>query len=116
MATLQQLVNRIQACANGRISSRHFEDWFVSFLWDAEESGDSKLIALSNRIEGLLAEASHAHWSESGIRFELANAIHPFESAQRKPPQPERPEIYLPNTSLRTRSAADSIKVLAQVS
>jgi hypothetical protein len=30
---------------------------------------------LSRQLVGLLAEASHAHWSEEGIRQELENAI-----------------------------------------
>jgi hypothetical protein len=34
--------------------------------------------ALSRKLVGLLAEASHAHWTEDGIRQELASAVFPF--------------------------------------
>jgi hypothetical protein len=30
---------------------------------------------LSRQLVGLLSEASHAHWSEEGIRQELGNAV-----------------------------------------
>ena len=33
---------------------------------------------LSRQLVGLLAEASHAHWSETGLREELENAARPF--------------------------------------
>jgi hypothetical protein len=40
---------------------------------------DDAALSLANRIEGLLAEAVHASWSESGLREELTMAIDPLD-------------------------------------
>ncbi|MGB7760375.1 MAG: hypothetical protein WBL61_11130 [Bryobacteraceae bacterium] len=38
--------------------------------------------ALSGKLVGLLAEASHAHWTEDEIRQELASAVYPFLASE----------------------------------
>ena len=60
-----------------------FESWFLDCLWDVERSSDSKAQDGFHKVEGLLAEASHAHWSLDAIRKELVNALRPFRSSAR---------------------------------
>jgi len=44
---------------------------------DAPQESD-----LSRQMVGLLAEASHAHWTEDEIRQELARAVYPFLASE----------------------------------
>ncbi|MGA2275096.1 MAG: hypothetical protein ABSH00_16190 [Bryobacteraceae bacterium] len=48
-------------------------------LLDLDVSRES---ALSRKLVGLLAEASHAHWTEDEIRQELAGAVFPFLTSE----------------------------------
>lgn len=78
MNTLTELRDRIGLFQAGHISREGFEGWFLDSLWDVERSSDRITRAGFHQIEGLLAEASHAHWSEAIIRKELANAAASF--------------------------------------
>ena len=78
MNTLTELQDRIGLFEAGHISREGFENWFLDSLWDVEVSSDRTTQAGFHKIEGLLAEASHAHWSEATIRNELANAALAF--------------------------------------
>ena len=51
-------------------------DRLESKLLDLDVSEETNL---SRRLVGLLAEASHAHWSEEDIRQELENALHELD-------------------------------------
>ncbi len=61
--------------AVGQIDSDSFQDWFLQVSLGGFADDDAKHLA--NRIEGLLAEASHTSWSEADLREELANVIRP---------------------------------------
>jgi hypothetical protein len=50
-------------------------DLLESRLLDLDISEETDL---SRQLVGLLAEASHAHWSKDDIRQELENAVRPF--------------------------------------
>ena len=78
MNALTELQDRIGLFVASHISREEFESWFLDSLWDVERLSDRIVQAGFHKIEGLLAEASHAHWSEDTIRKELANGVRPF--------------------------------------
>jgi hypothetical protein len=82
MSSVSELRNMVGQYVLGEIDSTSFQEWFVT----ASLGGFSEVegTALANRIEGLLAEGSHASWPEPDIREELANAIHPFVQSPQK--------------------------------
>jgi hypothetical protein len=75
MDEIAELRNHINAFAVGG-SRESFEDWFFAFWLDREAS--HAVADVFQRIEGILAEASHAHWMDSALRKELASDIVPF--------------------------------------
>jgi hypothetical protein len=79
MSLEQELRDRVESFLKGNDSFRAFEDWFVDFSWDIEESHERGAIALAHQVQGLMAEASHAKWSDVGLREELANVLRPRE-------------------------------------
>jgi hypothetical protein len=56
----------------GKISLDDFHAWFVPISWNIEESHEPQAIQLAHEIDGILAEASSADWSESDIYEELS--------------------------------------------
>lgn len=80
----KQIRQNVRAVGEGRLSLDDFQRWFVPISWDIEASQDHSVIALVHGIDGILAESSAAHWSESDLREELAKAIRPFVSRQNK--------------------------------
>ena len=80
-----QLIEKIRNLALNHLSTAEFEDWFFPTLWDAEESGGVVPLAGFHKIEGILAEASHAHWSAESLRRALAAAIRAFDFACKPP-------------------------------
>jgi hypothetical protein len=58
--------------AEGKISLDDFRAWFVPISWNIEESHEPQAIQLTHQIDGILAEASSADWSESDIYEELS--------------------------------------------
>jgi hypothetical protein len=78
MATASEIRDVTSQYASGQIDARRFQDWFLRVSLGNWENSEAR--ELSNSIEGLLAEASHAGWSEVDIREELANAMRHFES------------------------------------
>lgn len=57
----------------GKLALFSYQDWLVRFSMTG--FSDSSAERISNRIEGILAEASHSDWQEEDIREEVANAI-----------------------------------------
>ena len=70
-----QIRNEVSRYLSHTIVLDKFYDWFVPRSWDIERSGNVLAIALAHRIDGLLAEASSAQWSEEELRQELARAV-----------------------------------------
>ncbi len=77
MTTASQIQDMVSRYASDRIDSAAFHEWFLHTSVDRRFE-DAVAEHMSNRIEGLLAEASHAGWSEQDLREELANAIRPL--------------------------------------
>ena len=72
-----QIANRISRIGmNDSLDS--FREWFVPISIRVEQSGNRRAIELAYEIDGILAEASSAGWSEAELREELENAIRPF--------------------------------------
>lgn len=73
---VQELENQIRRalsdCASGKLSLDEFRKWFVPVSWNIEESNDAATIDLAHRIDGILAEASSANWSDYDLREELS--------------------------------------------
>jgi len=79
MNAMRDLYDRIALFGAGRLSKKQLEDWFFESLWDAEDSSDDPAQALVfRRLEGILAEASHSHWSDDCLAAELVNTVRPF--------------------------------------
>lgn len=70
------LENRIRELlldyANRRKSFEDFLQSFVPISCNIEQSGDADAIELAHYVDGVLAEASSAGWSEVDIHAELA--------------------------------------------
>jgi hypothetical protein len=74
-----QIRIRIDCCVSSQDSLDLFREWFVPVSWDIEQTGDLEAKALAYRIDGLLGEASSAHWTDDQLRAELANATRVVE-------------------------------------
>ena len=72
-----QIVDRLSRLG-ARASLRAFREWFVPVSIDIEESGNALAVELVHHIDGILAEASSAGWSEADLCAELANAVRPL--------------------------------------
>ena len=115
MNALLELQNRIGSFVAGRIPLEDFESLFLDSLWEVERSSDRIAQAGFHKIEGLLAEASHAHWSEDDIRKELANTLRTFVN-EFSVPQFVRPVLDVLKPWKRTDSANRSFGVSALIS
>jgi hypothetical protein len=73
-----QITNQAVRCIEGDSSLEQFREWFVPASLDIEISGNPSAVALAHRIDGILAEASSAHWSDSEIVDALARIVGPF--------------------------------------
>jgi hypothetical protein len=73
---VQELENQIRQalsdCEIGKLSLDEFRKWFVPVSWNIEQSNDAATIDLAHRIDGILAEASSANWSDDDLREELS--------------------------------------------
>ena len=69
-----KILGRLLKYVAGLDSLESFEQWFVPISVDIERSGDARAIALVHRIDGILAEASSADWSQQALREELQGA------------------------------------------
>jgi hypothetical protein len=70
--------DHIVRCVAEQDSLDLFRQWFVPVSWDIEKTADVDAIALAYRVDGLLAEASSAAWTDEQLRHELANSIRPL--------------------------------------
>jgi len=72
MAKLEsQIRQELSRYVSREESLAQFLQWFVPVSIDIDESGDDDAIQLAHRIDGVLAEASSAQWSEKDIHEEL---------------------------------------------
>jgi hypothetical protein len=112
MLTASEIRNATAAYVAGTSDCDSFQDWFARA--SLGNFADLEARTLSNRIEGVLAEASHVGWPEGELREELANAIRPFVRSRE---QPENPIVLRPESEV-PFSLAPSVKypfsVLAQ--
>jgi hypothetical protein len=73
MAMLElEIIQQLDRYAHRQMSFDQFVEWFVPISLSVANSGDNDAIQLANRIDGILGEASSAHWSEEDIHEELA--------------------------------------------
>jgi len=110
MNTVAQLSERIDAFVAKRLSVPELEDWFFHALWDVEESSNELAKRRFRHIEGLLAEASHAHWTCESLRQELARA-NPHAQSARRPPTIARPIHNIVDGRARTGSANRALSI-----
>ena len=54
-----------------RISIRCFQERFAALSWNIEGTGEAGAIELAHEVEGLLAEATSAEWTEDELREEM---------------------------------------------
>lgn len=78
-----QIGRRLSDFVDGRTCLQDFRKWFVPLSITIEESGDDAATALAHEIDGLLAEASSAGWTEEDLKEELASLGQPFASRER---------------------------------
>jgi hypothetical protein len=67
-----QIRNALWECAQQRMSLDDFRVWFVPLSCNIEGSGEPEAVELAHQIDGILAEASSAGWSDAEISEELA--------------------------------------------
>ena len=72
MTTARKIREELARYLSGELDYNSFQDWFL--VVSLGEFGDSESFDLSNKIEGLMAEASHMGWVESGLKSELSKA------------------------------------------
>jgi hypothetical protein len=73
MAKLEnQIREMLWQFAKGDKSFDDFLECFVPISCNIEQGGDDQAIQLAHHIDGILSEASSAHWDENDIREELA--------------------------------------------
>ena len=108
ISLVSEICARISDCVAGRLSVLEFRDWFAPVAWNIERSKLQTTIEFVYRIDGLLAEASSANWSEQDTREELDLAVPPF-LVDRKAPRISRPVL---NMTPRQPSARRSILAL----
>jgi hypothetical protein len=61
--------------ASSRVSLDEFRSRFVPISWDIEKSQDPAAIKLAHHIDGILAEASTAGWTEEQLHEELRGSV-----------------------------------------
>ena len=71
---MNELMDKIEAYGDGKISREEFGLWFYGLSFDVETKQPGEIVALVHEVEGLLAEASSAGWSEGSLRGELKMA------------------------------------------
>jgi len=71
-----QVLVEVRKCADQSISIDAFREWFVPLSLDIEQSGQPDAIELVHHIDGILAEASSAHWSDEDLRQEMADIFY----------------------------------------
>jgi hypothetical protein len=90
-----QILGELRKCVDRRLSMDEFRAWFVPLSLEIERSGQPPAIELAHRLDGILAEASSANWSEDDLRQELADiglssGTGPYaESIHTEKPQPQ---------------------------
>jgi hypothetical protein len=77
-----QIANHLADFLTGKRSLQEFREWFVPLSIVIEDSKNQPAIELAYRIDGILAEASSAGWSDAGLREELARVASPLISLQ----------------------------------
>jgi hypothetical protein len=74
-----QILAELRKCEDQSLSLEDFRARFVSVSLDIEQSGQPEAIELAHHLEGILAEASSADWSENDLRQELADIAHSWQ-------------------------------------
>ncbi len=72
MSTASEIRDVTSQYVSGKIDARRFQDWFLAV--SLGNWADDKARDLSDNIEGLLAEASHAGWKEAELLEQLETA------------------------------------------
>ena len=67
-----QIRQKLWSYANEKVSLDEFRAWFVPLSWNIEDSREPQAIQLAHQIDGILAEASSADWTEADIYEELS--------------------------------------------
>lgn len=70
-----QIRQALWQCSVERMSLDDFRAWFVPRSLNIEECGEPAAIELAHRIDGILAEASSAGWSDDELREELSQPL-----------------------------------------
>jgi hypothetical protein len=77
-----QIANHLAGFLTAKWSLQEFREWFVPLSIVIEDSKNQAAIELAYRIDGILAEASSARWSDADLREELARVASPLVSLQ----------------------------------
>ena len=77
-----QIANHLAGILTRKWSLQEFREWFVPLSIVIEDSKNEPAIELAYRIDGILAEASSAGWSDADLSEELARVTSPLVSLQ----------------------------------
>jgi hypothetical protein len=70
-----QILVELRKCVDQNLSLDAFRQWFVPLSLDIEQSGEPDAIELVHHLDGVLAEASSAEWSDADLREEMARIV-----------------------------------------
>jgi hypothetical protein len=77
-----EIANHLASLLTGKGSLQEVREWFVPLSVDIEDSESRPAIELVYQIDGILAEASSASWSDADLREELVRVASPLVSLQ----------------------------------
>src|SRR5580693_3740489 len=70
-----QILVELRKCVDQGLSLDAFRQWFVPLSLDIEQSGEPNAIELVHHLDGVLAEASSAEWSDVDLRDQMARIV-----------------------------------------
>jgi hypothetical protein len=73
-----QILKELRNCADQSLSLDAFREWFVPLSMDIEQSGQPEAIELAHHVDGILAEASSAQWTDEDLRQEMAELVQDY--------------------------------------
>ena len=75
------ILMELRKCADQSLSLDAFREWFVPLSMDIEQSGQPEAIELAHHVDGILAEASSAQWTDEDLRQEMAELVQDYSKS-----------------------------------
>jgi hypothetical protein len=86
----EEILSELRKCVDRSQSLDAFRQWFVPISWDIEQAGEGDAIALAHRLDGILAEASSAEWTDADLLHQMADLVREqaksYDEVRKRPP------------------------------